>query len=529
MKRLVALTFLVSFSLALRSALPTPDAPPGFDVRTYGATGDGHTLDTAAINRAIDAAAAAGGGVVRFPPGTYFSGSIHLRSNITLSLEAGATIEAAPPGEGVYDEPEANDWTDKFHYQDFGHGHWHNSLIWGEGLHDVAILGPGLIHGTGLDAEINRFADESKGEKRYHHNPPHSGNKAIALRDCHNVLLRDFSILHGGWFGILATGVNNLVIDDLKIDTNRDGMDIDGCQNVRVARCSVNAPWDDAICLKASYGLGALHHCEDITISDCVVSGSYDEGTLIDGTFKVSAPEYRSWGSGRIKFGTESNGDFKHIAITNCIFDRCRGLAIESVDGSHIEDVVVSNLTMRHVKSSPIFIRLGARLRGPPGTPVGSIRRISITNLTVADADWNLGSIISGLPGHPIEDISISDVTLVQQGGGTAELAAREPPEEEKKYPEPEMFGDMPSYGFFFRHVTGVTLHHVQIRTERPDARPAMVLTDVSGAWFDHLNVARDAISPATFELRHVADFSVTASRGVPDTVRPALVEHEKF
>jgi polygalacturonase len=505
------------------------DAPAVYDVRSYGAAGDGHTLDSPAINRAIEAAAAAGGGVVRFGPGIYFTGSIRLHSNITLSLEAGATLEAAPPGEGIYDEPEANEWTDRFHYQDFGHGHWHNSLIWGEGLHDVAIIGPGLIHGTGLDAEVNRFANVAKGEKTYHPNPPHSGNKSIALRDCHNVVLRDFSILHGGWFGILATGVNNLVIDGLKIDTNRDGMDIDGCRNVRVARCSVNSPWDDGICLKASFGLGSLHHCEDITISDCLVSGGYDEGSLIDGTFKVSTPEYRSWSSGRIKLGTESNGDFKNIAITNCIFDRCRGLAIESVDGSHIEDVVVSNLTMRHTKSAPIFIRLGARLRGPAGTEIGTIRRVSISHVIASDADWNLGCVISGLPGHPIEDLSISDLVIEAQGGGPAELAERRPPEQEKSYPEPEMFGDMPSFGFFLRHVQGVTLHHVRVRTLKPDARPAMVLDDVTGAWLDHLDLPRGLPETVLFDLRHVTDFSVSGSHGITDTARLKTVERDRF
>ncbi|HEY4300821.1 MAG TPA: glycoside hydrolase family 28 protein [Candidatus Didemnitutus sp.] len=512
----------------LRAGTP-PVAAPCFDVRAFGATGDGHTLDTAAINRAIEAAAARGGGVVCLPPGTYLSGSIHLRSNLTLALEAGATLEAAPPAEGVYDEPEPNEWTDKFHYQDFGHGHWHNSLLWGEGLHDVAILGPGLIHGTGLDAEVNRFADPAKGESQYHPNPPHSGNKSIALRDCHNVVLRDLSILHGGWFAILATGVNNLVVDHLMIDTNRDGMDIDGCQNVRVMRCSVNSPWDDGICLKASYGLGSLHHCENITISDCLVCGSYDEGSLIDGSFKVSTPDYRSWATGRIKLGTESNGDFKNIAITNCVFDRCRGLAIESVDGAHIEDVVISNITMRHVHQAPVFIRLGARLRGPPGTRVGSIRRVSISHLVVSDADWNLGCVISGIPGHPVEDIHFSDLTLVQQGGSGEKLREREPPEEEKSYPEPSMFGDMPSFGFFLRHVQGVTMHHVQITTDQPDARPAMVLDDVTGAWFDHLNFQRGTVTPGMFDLRHVTDFSVTATRGIADTVRPALVEREQF
>lgn len=524
--RLLGMFFLM---LSVTHAAPSPAAIPVYDVRTYGAKGDGSTLDTAAINAAISAAGEAGGGTVYFSPGVYLSASIRLKSNITLYLEAGSTIEAALHTVAKYDEPEPNEWGDKFHYQDFGHSHWQNSLIWGIGLHDVSIVGPGLIHGKGLDNGFNRFADESKGEKRYHGNPEGSGNKAIALRDCHNVILRDFSLLHGGWFGILATGVDNLTIDNLKIDTNRDGMDIDACQNVRITKCSVNSPWDDGICLKASYGLGKIRHCDNITISDCYLAGNFNEGTLIDGTFKRSAPEYKSYKTGRIKLGTESNGDFKNIAITNCVFDDSRGIAIESVDGSHIEDVVISNITMRHVANSPIFIRLGSRLRGPAGTPIGSIRRVSINNLVAYDAESSLGSVISGVPGHPIEDLRFSNILIVQQGGGTKELSEHVPPEEEKSYPEPSMFGAVPSYGFFFRHVRGIEMNHVKLDFLQPEARPAIVLSDVQDAYFDHLNFKRGSDNAPLFDLRDVTDFSVADSRNIPDSVRPKTVAREKL
>ncbi len=526
---------LTTLALAATLALPrtTSAAPvPGsivYDVKAHGATGDGHTLDTAAINRAIATASAAGGGTVYFSPGTYLSASIQLQNNITLYLEAGATIEAAHQTVAKFDDPEPNEWDSKFHYQDFGHSHWKNSLIWGIGLHHVSILGPGLLHGKGLDSGFNRFADETKGEKRYYANPPGCGNKAIALRECHDVILRDFSILHGGWFGILATGVDNLTIDNLKIDTNRDGMDVDACQNVRITRCSVNSPWDDGICLKATYGLGQVRHCDNITISDCYLAGNFDEGTLIDATFQRSQPAYHSGRTGRIKLGTESNGDFKNIAITNCVFDDCRGIAIESVDGSHIEDVVISNITMRHLANSPVFIRLGRRMRGPAETPVGTIRRISIDNLVSSDADGALGCIVSGIPDHPVEDLRFSNIRLVQKGGGTAEHADRVPPEEEKSYPEPGMFGRMPSYAFFFRHVRGVEMNHVKADFISPEARPALVLADVEDAYFDHLNLKRGTANAPLIDLRDVTDFSLTASRPLPDTLRPQPVTREKF
>ena len=518
-RRIIALA-----PLLLCAAAAAASSPPGaFSIRDFGAKGDGRSLDTAAINQAILAADAAGGGTVLVPPGTYVSASIRLRSNLTLYLEPGATIEAADPGAAPYDPPEPNEWGDKLHYQDYGHSHWQNSLIWGIGLHDVSILGPGLINGKGLKSGFELLSG------LYKDGGPGTGNKAISLRDCRNVTLRDFSILHGGHFGILATGVNNLTIDNLRIDTNRDGMDIDCCLDVHVSHCSVNSPWDDGICLKASYGLGALRPCSNITISDCYLTGGYDEGSLLDGTFRRSAPSYNSHHMGRIKLGTESNGDFKNIAIANCVFDDCMGIAIESVDGSHIEDVAITNITMRRVAGSPIFIRLGNRARGPGNPPVGTIRRVSIDNLVASGADWRYGSIVSGIPGHPVEDLRMSNIRIEQAGGGGAALVGSTPPEAEAKYPEPSMFGSMPSYGFFLRHVSGVEMSHVKLDFASPEARPAFVLVDVVGARLDHVDAMRGAGGAALFELRRVSDFCVTESAGVADTRLPGAVEAARY
>lgn len=492
-------------------------APVGLaiDVKTHGAKGDGKHIDSPAINAAIDAAAAAGGGIVYFPAGTYLSASIRLKSNITLHLDNGAVIEAVDWKLAPYDLPEFNPVAEK--YQDFGHSHWKNSLIWGIGLHNVSITGAGLIHGRGLNSGFDRFAEQSPKDRRYRDGGPGEGNKAIALRDCRNVILRDFSILHGGHFGILATGVDNLLIDHLKIDTNRDGMDIDACNNVRVTNCSVNAPWDDGICLKASYGLGKIRHCENITISDCYLAGNFDEGTMLDGTFKRSSPAYKSYRTGRIKLGTESNGDFRNIAITNCVFDESRGIAIESVDGSHIEDVTVTNITMRDVANDPIFIRLGARLRGPDKPPVGTIKRINISNIVVSGANGAFATTLSGIPGHPIEDVSISQVRIQTKGGGKAQASKRFPPEEASAYPEPGMFGASPAYAFFLRHVRGLEMNQVTVTYLDAEQRSAIVLDDANDIVFRGINVRPGQNGAALMDLRGVGALSVKDMRHLAD------------
>ncbi|HEX8325779.1 MAG TPA: glycosyl hydrolase family 28-related protein [Tepidisphaeraceae bacterium] len=510
------------------SGEPTTAKAPGLhvlNVRDFGAKGDGQAIDTPAINEAIIAANAAGGGTVHFPAGTYLAASIRLKSKVTLYLEAGSVIEAADHRVAPADPPETRPEI-QTRYQDFGHSYFQNSLIWGEKLHDVAILGPGLIHGKGLESGVNPYYDRAKGEREYTSMSKGAGNKAISLRECTNVTLRDFSILHGGWFAILATGINNLTIDNLKIDTNRDGIDIDVCRNVRITNTSVNSPWDDGICLKASFALGYAQACENITISDCLLAGNFIEGTLIDGTFKRPPPEYRSYRTGRIKFGTESNGDFKNITITNCVFDESRGIAIESVDGSHIEDVTISNIAMRNVPNSPIFLRLGSRLRGPgESTVVGSIKRVNISNVVASGVRRGLGSIIAGIPGHPVEDITFSNLHFIHEGGGTEEQANRIPPEREKDYPEPGMFGATPGYGLFVRHARNVVLNNISFEIAKPDHRAPFAFTDVTGVRV-HASAWQKSIAGHSFHLRDVNDLRLFDCASLPDqTVEKAADE----
>jgi polygalacturonase len=442
-------------------ALPLPAAV--YNVKDFGAIGDGRTIETPAINRAIEEAGRNGGGTVYVPAGSYLCYSIRLQSHVTLYLEQGATITAAFPSEREgYDEAEPNDASP---YQDFGHSHWKNSLIWGIGLEDVAICGRGAIYGMGLTREESRL----KGV----------GNKAISLKECRNVTIRDLRMLRCGHFALLATGVDNLTIDNLLIDTNRDGLDIDCCRNVRISGCTVNSPWDDAIVLKASYALGRFRDTENVTITGCLVSG-YDKGTVADGTFRRDEPQAPDQGfvTGRIKLGTESSGGFKNIAISSCIFERCRGIALETVDGGRLEDVTISNITMRDIVNAPIFLRLGARLRSPEGTPVGAMRRITISNVNVYNADSRYASIISGVPGSYIEDVTLSNIRIIYKGGYAKEDGEATPPENEKLYPEPWMFGTIPASAFFVRHARSIRFHQVYVGFMAKDYRPAFVLDD---------------------------------------------------
>ncbi len=485
------------------------------DVRAFGATGDGKTIDTPSINKAIDSIAASGGGTLFFPAGNYLSYSIHLKSNIAFYLDAGATIVAADsPADGAapapgasYDAAEPNDGDN--HYQDFGHSHWHNSLIWAEGMENIAITGPGRIWGKGLSRGAGREGPRAES--------PGVGNKSIALKNCRNVILRDFSILHGGHFGILATGADNLTIDNLKIDTNRDGMDIDCCRNVRISNCYVNSPWDDGICLKSSYGLNSAKPTEFVTISDCYVSGCFEEGTLLDATYKRFGPEVRVPHTGRIKFGTESNGGFRNVTISNCVFEGCQGLALETVDGALLEDVTVTNISMRDIISAPIFLRLGKRMRGPKDAAIGTLKRIIISNIVCSNSVARLGSIISGIPGHEIEDVKISNVTVQHQGGGTKEDAALQPAEREETYPEPGMFGTMPSHGFYVRHVKGIQFDNIDIQPAKEDQRPTFVLDQVEQADFFRIKTPKAQGVPV-FSLSDVSDFNLHFCSSAPDT-----------
>jgi hypothetical protein len=470
---------LVCFMLVLSmSCASTPmrsnGRPDSFSIRQFGAVGDGNHLDSPAINDAIAACSKAGGGTVEVPPGTYLCGSIHMASNINLCLDAGAIIKGAPQEMNVYDPEEI---FDGHAYQDEGHTFFHNSLIWGENLSNVSITGRGMINGGGLVSQV-------MGSK---------GNKSIALKNCKNVLIRDITIFHGGWFGVLVTGCDMVTCDNLTIDTNRDGIDIDACRSSVISNCRVNSPNDDAIVPKSSFALTYEMPTADLTITNCQVSG-FREGTLLDGSRQGKG------GTGRIKLGTESNGGFRNVTISNCTFDHCRGLCLEEVDGGVLENVTVSNLTMTDIVNCPIFIRLGARNRAPGDTETGEVKNILISNVVATNISKNDGIFISGIPDYPIHGVRLENIRMTFNGGGTLKDAALVPPELEDGYPDPGRFGKTPSYGLYARHVRDLELSNVHFDFAHKDLRPAIACFDVIGFQIDDLEakVAR-GIAPGWF------------------------------
>ena len=467
-----------------------------FNVRDFGARGDGMHLDSHAINIAILSAEKAGGGLVLIPSGKYLCGSIHLQSHITLELAEGSQIIGAPAKMEAYDHAENFAFPQ---YQDGGHTFFHNSLIWGEGLTDISIIGQGMINGGGLTARDKDYTAPPQG------GAVGTGDKAIALKLCRNVLIRDITIFHGGHFAILVTGCDRLTLDHLTIDTNRDGIDLDGCTNAVVSNCDVNSPNDDAICPKSSFALNRPVMTQNLVITHCIVSG-YKEGTLLDGT---RIPQRPNWSSGRIKFGTESNGGFRDCIVSDCIFRNCNGLALEEVDGGIMQNIMVTNLTMEDVLHYPIYVTLGNRNRGPKETAHnGVLRNIYISNVVATNVDSMSGIQITGIPGDRVENIHLRNIDLSFKGGGTREAGQKIFPELGSQYPEPSLLGENPAYGIYIRHAKDIQLTNIKLDTQKPDYRPAIICNDIDGLAFDGFK-ARVAPGIPPYVFKDVGRLSV--------------------
>jgi len=424
------------------------------DVRDFGVSGDGKTLNTGPINQAIVALSQAGGGTLVFGPGTYLTGTIYLRSMVTLQIEAGATILGST---NIADYPENPPPRPS------------SRLEYGRYA---------LISAAGQQGDHTNFTKKdllARGrtfEEAYLKRP-----FGLSFVGCQRVTVQDIKLENlafwcQGYLDCDDVTVRGVSVDSKKHDYNNDGIDLDGCRNVRVSDCYFNVG-DDAICLKASYG-----DCENITITNCTAS------SLANG----------------VKFGTASNAGFKNIAVSNIVLNgvSAAGIALEIVDGGTMDGVSLSNFAMRNVGTA-IFIRLGNNARqwttGPGQPAIGNLRNVSISQVvaeTWSADDRPFAGSITGLPGHSVENVSISDVRVTARRAFSPERSRvdfRLVPEVAAGYPEYSMFGPLPAYGLYVRHVRGLTLRNVQFSFLAEDYRSAIVCDNVEHLTIDGLKV----------------------------------------
>ncbi|MCX6950556.1 MAG: glycoside hydrolase family 28 protein [Opitutae bacterium] len=460
------------------------------DVRDFGAIGDGKTLNTGPINQAVAALSQAGGGTLVFGPGTYLTGTIYLRSMVTLQIDAGATILGST---NIADYPENPPPRPNSRLE---YGRY--ALVSAAGQHDVGIIGQGRIYGQGDHTNFTKKDLLARGwtfEEAYLKRP-----FGLSFVGCQRVTVQGIKFENlafwcQGYLDCDDVTVRGVSVDSKKHDYNNDGIDLDGCRNVRVSDCYFNVG-DDAICLKASY-----RDCENITITNCTAS------SLANG----------------VKFGTASNAGFKNIAVSNIVLDgvSAAGIALEIVDGGTMDGVSLSNFAMRNVGTA-IFIRLGNNARqwttGPGKPAIGNLRNVSISQVvaeTWSEDDRPLAGSITGLPGYPVENVSISDVRVTARRAFSPERSRvdfRMVPEAAADYAEYSMFGPLPAYGLYVRHVRGLTLRNVQFSFLAEDYRSALVCDDVERLRVDSIQARTLPLSAPIVRLNNVRGAFITGS-----------------
>lgn len=436
------------------------------DVTAYGAKPNDSGDSRASIQRAIDECAKRGGGMVRIPAGRFQSGTLRLKTGVALWLDHGAVL-AASPDPAQY-EPRRP--TDRLPLNA-----WECAFILAERVERVAILGYGTIVGGGLTHPDQRGKSIAPFRPRL-----------VSFEHCRQVrvegvALRDSDRWTLHFYDCDSVHAHNLHISAGYTIPNSDGIDVDGSRNVTISGCEI-VTGDDCIVIKTTNYLGDPRPCENVTVSNCTLST-------------------RAAG---LKIGTETHADFSNIAFSNCtIFGsgeyRPDGVCLESVDGSRLRGVSVSNISMRHVRT-PIFVRCGAR-HAP-----SLLEDAVISNIVALGAD--MPSSITGIPSRSVENVTVSDVRIVMDGGAASKLADVEVPEKEASYPAGRMFGQLPAHGFYVRHARGITLRNISVSCEKPDARPSLIADDVAGLSIDGLR----AENP--LRLRNVQGAVVRGPRG---------------
>ncbi len=462
-------------------------------ITDFGAVPDGKKLNTEIIQKAIDEVSQNGGGKIIFTEGTFLCGSIVLKSNVELHLKEGAVLLGSA---NPYDyremkkkqSPKSNVRDDKSEL----------AFLLADGAKNISLTGKGTINGQGRELALAIDSLHHIGEKvdpkyNYRRMRPHetARPKLFRFSKCHNVNVSGLNLQDAACWGLSFELCSNLVLDSLNILSrdywNNDGMDITDCKNVRVTNCDVNSA-DDGICLK-SYNPG--HWNDSVYIANCTVRSS----------------------ASAIKFGTASYGGFKNVTIENIkVFDTFRSvIAIESVDGGDIENIKVSNIVAKNTGNA-IFIRLGHRGGEKPGT----VKNIHIKDIKVEvpfgrpDIDYDMRgpevnffhnpfpSPITGIPGHQIENVTLENIEISYPGRASKGMAyiplsrLDQVPNKIKDYPEFSMFGELPAWGFYVRHVKNITLKNVTLNLEEYDFRPPFVFDHVSKIKMEQLNLPED-------------------------------------
>jgi len=477
-KRRGAIWLAAASALAIGSTLAVANmasAAGTFNIRDYGAAGNGSTNDSAAIQKAIDAAAAAGGGTVEVPSGTYkSSNTIHLKSKVMIQLDSGSTIVGAS-GTG-YDKPESNS-NDKF--QDYGHSHFHNAMFSGNGLTGIGFTGSGTLDGGGHLITGN----------------PDSGqaDKILSLTRCDGLTLNGVQFKRGGHFAILTNDCNHITSDGLRIATasDRDGWNVISASNVTITNANIAAN-DDALVFKSDYALGEKLPNGHVTVTDSHLSAQCCNALM---------------------FGSETCGDFtdynfQRITITSA--DKS-GLGIVSMDGGNISDVHYRDITMTNVHS-PIMQKIGTRKRCGNNPGVGHISNITYDNVTGTGNSPSFSPTLWGESGgNQITGVTFNNVHLTVPGG-SGTMGTGVPSNDPNDY-NPKSIGTRPAYGWYIHNANNITFTNSSVEFASNDNRPAVIANTGSNIKFDTFSVERGSGSPYDFGFQSVTNYCVTNSK----------------
>jgi len=472
-----------------------------FDPRKFAAKGDGKTLDSAAINAAIDACTQAGGGIVYLSPGTYRCGTVVLKSNVTLYVEAGATILGST---------DINDYTLQSGPPLMGDAD-QDHLIFARDAENVTLCGPGLINGQGQSYWKSSGRPPLPPEEAWADVIAHGWMKngrrpspMLEFVNCKWLRIEDLRIENASGWTMRPINCEQVVIRGISVKnpvygSNTDGMDITGCRNVFVSDCSIDTG-DDAICLKSEnpYGSEPLVN-KNIVVTNCVLT------TCCNG----------------FKLGTATQGGFENITFSNSVIYNnavplpervISGIALEIVDGGWIEGVVITGIRMQRTRT-PIFIRLGNR-SSKHDYPQHGLRGVMIDNIHASES--LLASSITGLENAQVEDVTLSNIRIDNVLPSRPEWINRQVAEIPNKYPEARMFGMLPASGLYCRHVRGLRLSGLAFRVAAGEQRPVMICDDVRGLRVSNLSSTPTQGDQPMIKLVQSADAWIS------DTAAPA-------